>query len=125
MPWDFGTFTVVLTEKASFQSGNRTNSSLVTANRPELEVETITDDAKQKFKILVYDDRGGKKLEGQSNNTVVGPCQTTTANDRLLCPPMPPCLILQTAHLSANTYCLPDCLQLGPMTVSLSAPSHA
>jgi hypothetical protein len=52
MPWDFGTFTVVLTEKASFQSGNRTNSSLVTANRPELEVETITDDAKQKLKFL-------------------------------------------------------------------------
>jgi hypothetical protein len=66
MPWDFGTFTVVLTDNASFQSGNRTNSSLVTASRPELEVETITDDAKQKLKILVYDDRGGKKLEGQS-----------------------------------------------------------
>jgi hypothetical protein len=62
-----------------------------------------------------------EQAEGNSsslNNTVVSPCHTTTANDRLLCPPMPPCLILQTAHLSANTYCLPDCLQLGPMTFS-------
>jgi hypothetical protein len=51
MPWAFWTFTVGLIGNASFHSGNKTDSSLITANRPELEVEMITDDAELKLTL--------------------------------------------------------------------------